>query len=60
MGSQPIQRSQLETATRMERVDKLAQVYGENGAVRTTLDALYRMRQNDLAGKLFQGNASIG
>lgn len=57
-GSRPIQRSQLENASRTEMVDKVVQAYGEEGAVVTTMDVLYRMRLNDLATRLAQGTST--
>lgn len=59
-GSRPIQRSQLENTSRTETVDKMVQAYGDEGAVLTTLDVLYRMRLNDLATRLAQGTSARG
>lgn len=54
-GARPVQRSQLETSSRMETVDKLVQAFGGDGAVVIAVDILYRMRLNDLATRLSQG-----
>lgn len=59
-GSRPIQRSQLENTSRTETVDKLVQAYGDEGAVVTAVDVLYRMRLNDLATQLAQGTDACG
>lgn len=54
-GCRPIHRSQLQGATTERTVDMMVQVYGEDGAVETTLDILMRMNQNDLVVRLAQG-----
>lgn len=55
-GYRPIPKSQLEKATREETVDKLVQVYGENGAVETTVDTFKKMNLNEPAVRLNQAN----
>lgn len=58
-GSQPVQRSQLEDSGRTETVDVLVQAFGAEGALITTVDILHRMKLNDLATKLAQGETRV-
>ncbi|KAE8284202.1 E3 ubiquitin-protein ligase TRIM4 [Larimichthys crocea] len=50
---------QLEDATRQETVDKLVQVYGEDGAVETTVDIFIWMKLANLVTKLIEARTDI-
>ncbi|KAG7228099.1 hypothetical protein INR49_005722 [Caranx melampygus] len=53
-GCRPIPPAQLEGATTVQTVDKLVQVYGEEGAVEATLDIFIAMRCFNLESQLRQ------